>query len=66
MANSLVYSVERTAEILDVGKGAVYQACRTGEIPAIRIGKLVRIPKEQLHAMIEDAGRDKSMGERKD
>lgn len=35
-------------EILDIGRNAVYDLLREGEIPSIRIGKRWRIPKDAL------------------
>jgi hypothetical protein len=37
-------------------KNASYLAASRGDLPVIRIGKQVRVPKAALHAMIQAAG----------
>lgn len=56
----LVYSVDEAARILGVGRGAAYEAAKTGQLPTIKIGKLIRVPKAALHKMLEEAGRASS------
>jgi len=52
---SLVYSVDEAADLLGIGRGAAYEAVKAGEIPSVRIGKLIRIPRAALHKMLENA-----------
>lgn len=47
------YSVEEAAQILGVGRAAAYTAVRLGQLPAVRIGRLVRIPKRALERWLE-------------
>jgi len=44
------------AEILRVPKARVYELVRQRDLPAIRIGRLVRIPEEELRAWIARGG----------
>jgi excisionase family DNA binding protein len=37
--------VEEFATWAGVGKGTAYEAIRSGELPSVRIGRLVRIPR---------------------
>ncbi len=37
----------------DLGRNASYEAARRGEIPTIRIGRLLRVPVVQLERMLE-------------
>ena len=46
------YSVEEAAKFLGIGRSAAYQAVRTGEIPAIRIGRRLLIPILALEQML--------------
>ncbi len=46
------YSVEEAAKILGIGRSAAYQAVRTGEIPAIRIGKRLLVPVQALEQLL--------------
>lgn len=42
---ALTYSVPEAGELADISKDAAYRAAERGEIPTIRIGKLLRVPK---------------------
>ena len=53
----LVYTIEEVSQILGLTRNGAYEAARRGEIPTIRIGKLIKVPKAALHAMIETAAR---------
>jgi hypothetical protein len=41
----------------DLGRNASYEAARRGEIPTIRIGRLLRVPVLALERKLEEAGR---------
>ena len=49
----LTLSVEQAARILGIGRSAAYEAIRCGQIPAIRIGRRVLIPRVALLRMLE-------------
>ncbi len=49
------YSVEEAAKILGIGRSAAYQALRTGEIPAIRIGRRLLVPVQALEQLLSTA-----------
>jgi excisionase family DNA binding protein len=38
---------------LGIGRGKTYDLIRRGELPAVRFGRLVRIPRSALAAMVE-------------
>jgi excisionase family DNA binding protein len=48
-------SVEEAGRILGVGRNSAYEAVRRGEIPVIKIGKLLRVPVVALERMLEEA-----------
>lgn len=52
MPEAAVYTVEQAAEFLAIGRGAAYAAVRAGEIPAIKIGRRLLVPKARLEAML--------------
>jgi excisionase family DNA binding protein len=54
---SLTVSVIEAARLLGVGKAAAYGAIHRGEIPAIRIGRLLRVPRKALEQMLERTGK---------
>jgi excisionase family DNA binding protein len=49
-------SVEEAAHVLGIGRGSAYEAVRRGELPAIRIGKRLVVPRAALQRLLE-AGR---------
>ena len=58
----LTYTVDDTAELLGLGRTATYQAVRSGEIPSIRIGNRILVPKVALESLLESSF-SKSRGE---
>ena len=50
------YCVQEAAKILGIGRNAAYEAARRGEIPTIRIGGRILVPKAALDNMLEKAG----------
>lgn len=45
-------SVEEAGRRLGIGRSAAYAAVRRGEIPAIRLGRLWRVPTARLDQML--------------
>lgn len=41
----------------DLGRNASYEAARRGEIPTLKIGRLLRVPVVALERKLEEAGR---------
>jgi excisionase family DNA binding protein len=41
---------------LGIGRNASYEAARRGEIPTVRIGRLLRVPVVALERMLDRAG----------
>jgi excisionase family DNA binding protein len=46
------YHLEEVAKLLGVGRNQAYEAARRGEIPSIRIGKRVLVPKAALDRLL--------------
>ena len=40
----------------DLGRNASYEAARRGDIPTIRIGRLLRVPVVAMERKLENAG----------
>lgn len=53
---SLVYQVPEAGAKLGLTRNGSYAAAKRGDIPTIKIGKLIRVPKAAFHKMLEDAG----------
>jgi excisionase family DNA binding protein len=45
-------TVEETAELLGVGRNTAYEAVRTGDLPAIRVGRRILVPTQPLLTLI--------------
>lgn len=46
---------EAGREYFDLGRNASYEAARRGDIPTIRIGRLLRVPIVALERMLDKA-----------
>jgi putative molybdopterin biosynthesis protein len=46
-------TVDEAAAILRIGRFAVYDAVKRGQIPGMKIGRSLRISKAQLREMME-------------
>ena len=47
-----VLTVEETATVLRLSRGATYEAVRQGQIPSLRLGRRLLIPKAGLVALL--------------
>ena len=47
------FSVPEAAEILGLGRNGGYDAVRRGEIPVIKIGKRLLVPKAALDRLLQ-------------
>jgi excisionase family DNA binding protein len=43
-----IMTVEECAQFLRIGRSACYESVRRGTIPSVRIGRLIRVPREAL------------------
>jgi excisionase family DNA binding protein len=51
----LTVSVEEAGRTLGCSRNTAYEAVHRGEIPVIRIGKLLRVPKAALERLLSGA-----------
>ena len=51
-SNRLVYTVPEAGRLLGLGRNAAYDAARRGDIPTIKLGRLLRVPKAALHKLV--------------
>lgn len=49
----LALSVEKARKLLGISRGLMYEAVRTGQIPHIRIGRRILIPRPALMRLLE-------------
>ena len=52
-AERLVYTVPEAGCLLGLSRNGSYEAAKRGEIPTIRVGRLLLVPKAAFHRMIE-------------
>lgn len=52
-------SVEQAARILGIGRTSAYEAAHAGEIPSLRIGKRIVVPKVRLLALLGETAEAK-------
>jgi excisionase family DNA binding protein len=50
----MVYTVQEAGKLLGLGINASYEAAKRGDIPTIRIGKLLKVPKASFHRLLEE------------
>jgi excisionase family DNA binding protein len=48
----LLLTVDEAAEILRIGRNGAYAAVANGCLPAVRIGRTIRIPRDALAVLI--------------
>jgi excisionase family DNA binding protein len=53
----LTMSVPAAGKLLGIGKSLAYEAAARGDIPTIRIGRLLRVPIRAVEQMLDAAGR---------
>ena len=44
----LLLTVEEAAQRLGIGRSLAWRMVRSGELPSVRLGRLVRIPEQSL------------------
>jgi excisionase family DNA binding protein len=49
----LTLTVEETANLLGIGRQLAYERVKTGEIPAIKVGRRLLVPKKALENLLE-------------
>jgi excisionase family DNA binding protein len=57
-----VYTIEEAAKVLRIGRSAAYSAARRGELPVIRIGRSLRVPRRQLEELIGPGNEERDEG----
>ena len=54
MEDKLTLSVEETARLLGIGRNLCYDRVKTGEIPSLKIGRRLLVPKAALEKLLAD------------
>jgi excisionase family DNA binding protein len=48
----MTLTVEEAAQLLGIGRQSAYQAARTGELPTIKLGRRLLVPRAQIDRML--------------
>jgi excisionase family DNA binding protein len=48
----LVYSPDEARKLLKISRGLIYEAINTGQIPSIRIGRRLLVPRSALEKLL--------------
>ncbi len=56
---SVIMSVEEAAVVLGIGRQTAYRAARDGQLPVIRIGKRLLIPRKAFQEMLDGKWRSR-------
>ena len=51
--DKLTLTVDETAKILGVGRNSAYEAIARGEIPVVKVGKRLLVPKAALEQLLK-------------
>jgi len=54
MAGKLTLSVPEAAKLLGISRGLCYERVKTGDIPVIKIGRRLLVPKRALEKLLEE------------
>jgi len=54
MENKQTLSVEEAAKVLGIGRNLCYDRVKTGEIPVIKIGRRLLVPRAALEKLLAD------------
>jgi excisionase family DNA binding protein len=58
MDERLTLSVEEAGRLLGISRGLAYALVRQGEIPALRLGRRLVVPRKALQAMLDVDSRE--------
>ncbi len=53
--DAITWTIPEAAKRLGIGRNTAYEAARTGEIPTVKIGKRLLVPREALERKLAEA-----------
>lgn len=54
----LTFSVIEAARLLRISRGTAYEAVRTGQLPSVRFGRVIRVPRYALEQLLRQQAAD--------
>jgi len=64
--DTLTMTVEEAGKLLGIGRSSAYGAIRRGELPFLKIGRRILVPRSALFRKIEDLQQDPNLWRRAD
>lgn len=52
----MILTVKETAQVLGLSRNSVYQGVLTGQIPCLKVGKRILIPRKALEELLASVG----------
>jgi len=52
----IVLTVEEAAQLLGLSRGSIYEAIRRGDIPSLRVGRRILVPRVALERLLAEVG----------
>ncbi|PCJ75327.1 MAG: hypothetical protein COA56_11205 [Dehalococcoidia bacterium] len=59
--DTLTMTVEEAGKLLGIGRSSAYGAIRRGELPFLKIGRRILVPRSALFRKIEDLQQDPNL-----
>jgi excisionase family DNA binding protein len=56
----LVLTVTEAAQLLKIGRSCAYEAVRNGQLPVIRMGRRILVPRAALERLLANGSQDSS------
>ncbi len=53
MTERLTLTVTEAGQLLGISRNSAYEAARRGEIPTIRVGRRIRVPRSRLDELLD-------------
>lgn len=60
----ITLTVDQVSVLLGVSRVSAYEGVKSGEIPSIRVGRRILVPRAALERMLAEAGQGKDSDER--
>lgn len=57
----LTVSVDEAARLLGISRGLAYEAARRGELPTLRLGRRLLVPRARLLELLGETGESKEV-----
>jgi len=55
MSKTKTVRIDEAAAFLGIGRNSAYKAAKTGQIPSVRIGGIILVPRSALETMLRKA-----------